>query len=255
MLVDVTRCIGCRSCVRACDARNGLPSESGSGSVWEAGREKLTYDQWTVVELLPAAQQGREPVSVKRQCMHCISPACVSVCPVGALIQRSDGAVVYRQERCIGCRYCVFACPFGIPRFQWDAGLTPVIGKCQFCAQHAVFTGPACATACPTGALKFGKRGRLLAEARGRIHARPRRYIDHVYGEEEVGGTAWLYLAGQPFSTLGFREDLPRVPLPQLTWIALKAIPAAVTILVLLLGLLSFRLRPAVNGRPHSSHA
>ena len=103
VLVDLTRCIGCRSCVRACETRNGLRTSGNPGSAWEAGPQVLTHDQWTVVNLM-RGRPGREPVPVKRQCMHCLHPVCVSVCPVGALIQRSDGAVVYRQERCIGCR-------------------------------------------------------------------------------------------------------------------------------------------------------
>lgn len=243
VLVDLTRCIGCRACVRACDERNGLPKPAHLSSAWDHSVETLTYDQWTVVNLR-GNPTGAGSVPVKQQCMHCLEPACVSVCPVGALHQLSSGAVIYRQERCIGCRYCVFACPFGVPKFQWDSGTSPVVGKCQLCAQHAVFTGPACAAACPTGALKFGKREDLLFEARARIRARPQRYVDHIYGEQEVGGTAWLYLSGHRFQELGFPMQLPSIPLPRLTWMALKVVPGVVTALAVLLSVLSYRFKP-----------
>ena len=151
--------------------------------------------------------------------------------------------MIYHQERCIGCRYCVFACPFGIPKFQWDSGLSPVIGKCQFCAQHAVFTGPACATACPTGALKFGNRAALLFEAKARLHSRPDRYAAHVYGEQEAGGTAWLYLANRPPERLGFARDVPQQSLPALTRTAMGVIPALVTVLAVALSWLAYLFR------------
>ena len=238
VLVDTTRCIGCRACVRACNQANDLPQSARLTTAWEGRAEPLTYNRWTVVNLedRPSADGA---VPVKQQCLHCLNPACVSVCPVGALHRVPSGAVIYRQERCIGCRYCVFACPFGIPKFQWDSGLSPVIGKCQLCAQGAIFSGPACAAACPTGALKFGKREPLLFEAKARIHARPDRYVDHVYGEEEAGGTAWLYLAGRPFDRLGFANGVPMKALPTLTRWALEAIPALVTALAVMLSLLA----------------
>ena len=242
VLVDVTRCIGCRACVRACDARNSLPQSGHPTTVWDGSAETLRYDQWTVVNLAGGTGQGAIPV--KRQCMHCVSPACVSVCPVGALQQLPSGAVIYRHERCIGCRYCMLACPFDIPKFQWDSGLAPVIGKCQFCAQHATFTGPACAAACPTGALKFGRRTDLLWEAKARLHARPDRYVNHIYGEHEVGGTSWLYLSGRPFQALGFRVNLPTIALPSLTRMAMHILPSVVGVLVVTLSTLSYLRRP-----------
>ncbi len=239
MLVDTTRCIGCRACVRACDQRNHLDQAQGPTTVWDGPAERLAYNQWTVVNLEDRADSSG-PLPVKQQCLHCLDPACVSVCPVGAMHRLPSGAVVYRAERCIGCRYCMFACPFGIPRFQWDSGLTPVIGKCQFCAQHALFTGPACAAACPTGALKFGARDALLVEARARVRARPARYVDHIYGEQEAGGTSWLYVAGRPFERLGLTQGVPSTALPAYTKTAMGLVPWVVTILAVVLSLLSY---------------
>lgn len=240
MLVDLTRCIGCRACVRACDERNHLPPAARSTTVWDGPEETLAFDQWTVVNTVAAGSSG-DPVPVKRQCMHCLDPACVSVCPVGAMRRLSSGAVVYQGDRCVGCRYCVFACPFGVPKFQWDSGMTPVVGKCQFCAQQgAGSSGPACAAACPTGALKFGRRDALLMEARARMHARPDRYLNHLYGEREAGGTAWLYLAHRPFAQLGFDPAIPNERLPSLTRMALQVVPVVITVLAVTLSALSY---------------
>jgi len=129
----------------------------------------------------------------------------------------------------MGCRYCMISCPFGVPRFEWHNGLTPEIRKCFFCIER-LRDGeqPACATACPTGALKFGTRGELLREAHGRIDAKPDHYIHHIYGEHEAGGTAMLYISDVPFEMLGFRMDVPTKPLPSYTWQVMSKLPAVV---------------------------
>jgi formate dehydrogenase iron-sulfur subunit len=143
-------------------------------------------------------------VFVKRQCMHCVHPACVSACPVGALQKTDSGAVTYDCTRCIGCRYCMVACPFGVPKFEWDQAL-PKIQKCTLCAdRQEIGLAPACAAACPTGALLFGDRDELIAEAEARLKAEPERYYQHIYGKDEIGGTSWLYLSSVPFAKLGF---------------------------------------------------
>jgi len=162
---------------------------------------------------------------VRRLCMHCLDPTCVSVCPVGALAKTPEGPVVYDSTRCIGCRYCIMACPFDVPKYQWDRAL-PVVGKCVLCVDRVrKGLATACATACPTGATAFGERDDLLREARSRIEASPGAYVDHVYGEEEAGGTSVLMLSSVPFERLGLKTDLPRQPLPLLTWQVLSRIP------------------------------
>jgi Fe-S-cluster-containing dehydrogenase component len=238
VLVDLTRCIGCRACVRACDAQNHLPHSEPPKTVWQGSAETLSFNRWTMVNLEGEASGGR-PVPVKQQCLHCLDPACVSVCPVGAMRRLPSGAVVYRADRCIGCRYCMLACPFGIPKFEWSASTAPTIGKCQFCAQQAVFSGPACAAACPTGTLKFGSRPQLLFEAKARVHSRPDRYVGHIYGEHEAGGTAWMYLSGTPFDQLGFAK-VPERSLPSFTRMALEIIPWIVTVLAVVLSAASY---------------
>jgi formate dehydrogenase iron-sulfur subunit len=231
VLVDVTRCIGCRQCMRACKDANDLPnhtelSEGFPGS-WD--QQDLRFDQWTVVNPVTGCNDDGYEVTrnVKMQCMQCLEPTCVSVCPVGALTKSELGPILYNPDRCIGCRYCIMACPFDIPKFEWNSGLSPVVGKCQFCTRKRLAEGrvPACVESCPTGALKFGRRETLLFEAHSRIKSRPERYINHVYGEKEAGGTAWLYVSDVSFENLGFKSDLVTAPMPNLTWDVLSKIP------------------------------
>lgn len=255
VLVDLTRCIGCRACMRGCQRSNELTAPQELMTMEHAETLlPLTYRQWTVVNKQGG---GASPIrNVKQQCMHCLEPACVSVCPVGALHQTDQGPVIYRESRCIGCRYCMVACPFDVPRFEWNNGLTPVIGKCQFCAQERLFKGlpPGCVESCPTGALKFGKRDDLLFEAKARIRSRPEVYVDHIFGEDEVGGTTWLYLSDVPFDQLGFKKNLSKRPLPTFTWDVVSWIPGIAAVLASLFGVLAFSLSRKDDHRKGEKH-
>ncbi len=198
MLIDVTRCTGCESCALACKEANGRPNPTVAPTA-------LSSDAYTFIDLRPSANPA-EPLAVKRQCMHCQHPACVSACTVGALTKSADGPVVYESKKCIGCRYCQYACPFGVPTYDWNNPLG-LIHKCQMCVERLEQGDqPACVSSCPAGALRFGRRSDLLAQAHARISSNPGRYIDHVYGEAEAGGTSMLYLSGVPFSQLGLPE-------------------------------------------------
>jgi Fe-S-cluster-containing dehydrogenase component len=158
------------------------------------------------------------PTYVKVQCMHCQDPACVSACPTGALTKHESGAVRYDVSRCIGCRYCMLACPFQIPAYEYHEAVTPRVRKCTFCLDRVAEdrVQPACASICPEEAIMFGRRSDVIAEAHRRIEADPARYERRVYGETEVGGTCWLYLSGVPFEQLGF-QDLPDRPMARTT--------------------------------------
>ncbi len=223
-LVDLTRCIGCRKCEQACNRVNGLPPPQlpfDDPTVLDS-RRRPTAQAYTVVNRYYTGKLDQRskllPTFVKIQCMHCQDPACVSACIVGALTKKSNGAVHYDVSKCIGCRYCMVACPFEIPAYEYYDPITPRVRKCTFCYERISKEGglPGCAEICPVEALTFGKRSTLLGLARKRIKEDPARYIDHIYGEKELGGTSWMYISGEPFETLGFRS-LPDQPVPRLT--------------------------------------
>jgi formate dehydrogenase iron-sulfur subunit len=212
MLFDATRCIGCMACMSACKESNGLPPEhSRKGNLYDD-----PMDLSATTQNIIKSTGGENPVFVKRQCMHCKEPACVSVCMLGALHKSEGGVVAYDADRCVGCRYCQIACAFNIPKFEWDK-VAPKIVKCQLCS-HRLVEGqqPACCEACPRGAVIFGHRHELMKEARQRIKGNPNLYINHIYGEHEAGGTLVLYLSSIPFTELGL-PDLPDEPVPELS--------------------------------------
>jgi formate dehydrogenase iron-sulfur subunit len=214
LLIDLTMCIGCNACQDACKEENHL----------SGGEEtRLSDTAYTALE-------EHDGVYVRRMCQHCIDPTCASVCPVGAFTKTAEGPVLYDESKCIGCRYCIQACPFQVPRYEWGSNY-PRVQKCRFCADRLKKgLQTACAEACPTGATKFGDRDDLIREAYDRIQAEPGKYVDRIYGLEEVGGTSVLYLSSVPFEQLGFKTTLARTPLPMLTWSALSKIPTVVSV-------------------------
>lgn len=217
MLIDISRCIGCGNCQRSCNAVNDLQPTSEQ-------LQGLSAKTYTYVQRFDLAD-GRTRF-VKRQCMHCLDAACASACPVVALHKTAEGPIGYRPDRCLGCRYCMVSCPFDIPRFDWDNGLTPEIRKCMFCIERQREGKlPACAENCPSGALKVGLRADLLKEAHSRIDANPAVYVNHVFGEHEVGGTAMLYISDVPFDQLGFRTNVSTRPIPAYTWDVMSKLP------------------------------
>ncbi|MDJ0783237.1 MAG: 4Fe-4S dicluster domain-containing protein [Desulfosarcinaceae bacterium] len=238
VLHDIVRCIGCRRCEAACNAVNELPAPAepfDDLKVLERKR-RSSAGVYTVVNRYgapPTADSaplsGASPAYVKKQCNHCLEPACASACFVKAFTKTPEGAVIYDAKVCVGCRYCMIACPFEIPAYEYDNPLTPEVTKCTMCHPRIV-EGllPGCVEACPTEALIYGKREDLLAMARRRIGKHPDQYVEHIYGEREMGGTNWLYLAGEPFENLGLRTDLGTTSAPKLTSGALGAVPIVV---------------------------
>lgn len=217
MLIDISRCTGCGNCQRSCIEANNLhPTSEQLG--------QLSAQTFTFVQRYELAD-GKIRF-VKRQCMHCVDAACASACPVSALYKTPEGPIAYRPDRCLGCRYCMVSCPFNIPRFEWDKGVTPEIRKCMFCIERQrAGQLPACAENCPSGALKVGRRAALLQEAHARINANPHFYVNHVYGEDEAGGTSMLYISDVPFELLGFRTDVSTRPIPAYTWDVMSKLP------------------------------
>jgi len=226
-LFDVTQCIGCRNCQAACSEVRSSKDPDVETTISDPNPMDLSGNTWSIVKLYREEENPDTYAFVKVQCMHCVDPACASACPVGALEKTPEGPVIYHKELCIGCRYCMAACPFSIPRYQWSK-VFPLVRKCDFCVERqANGQQPACAEACRIGALKFGKRSDLLAEARARIDSDPSLYIDHIYGEKEVGGTSALYISSIPFEMLGF-PTLGTKPLPELTKPWLGAVPGII---------------------------
>jgi formate dehydrogenase iron-sulfur subunit len=212
LLIDITKCIGCRSCESACKAQNKLPENN------DTDLTALTYTK--VME--------RGDRFVRKMCMHCQNPTCVSVCPVGALKKTDYGPVIYDEDICMGCRYCMAACPFQVPRYEWSSAF-PRMRKCIMCKDR-VSKGleTACAEACPVGATIFGERDDLIHEAQDRIRKEPNKYINHIYGFSEVGGTGMLFITDVPFEKLGFNTEVLQEPYPMLTWNVLSKIPSFV---------------------------
>ncbi len=227
MLFDSTLCVGCRACQTACKVANGLPPDTvaAGGGVYDAPVD-LNSTTKNVIKAFPAAGG---PAFVKQQCMHCVDPSCVSACMLGAMHKEGEGLrriageragtgiVLWDKYTCTGCRYCQIACAFNVPKFEWFEAF-PYIVKCELCRHRGdpkkegplAVANPACAEVCPRGAVIYGARGELLAEAKRRIAVEPGRYNGRVYGEKEGGGTQVLYLAaaGVSFQELGL-PDLP----------------------------------------------
>jgi formate dehydrogenase iron-sulfur subunit len=216
VLVDLTLCLGCRRCEWACNEANNQPSRPlqsfDDTSIMQERRQPQPV-QLTVVNRAPPQGEGGKPLFFKVQCMHCEKPACVSACLVGAMHKHPDGPVTYDASKCIGCRYCMVACPHQLLAYEYDDPLTPRVRKCTLCRDRTKHGGvPACVEICPVEALRYGRRSDLLVMAHERIRRHPDRYVDHVYGETEAGGSSWLYLSDRPFTDLGFPSLGPESP-------------------------------------------
>jgi Fe-S-cluster-containing dehydrogenase component len=221
VLVDTTRCVGCRSCELACAEAHNLPiPDIDDASVFEKIRP-TSERQWEVVNSFKT-QKGE--IFAKKQCMHCNQPACVAACPVKAMEKREEGPVTW-DTNCMGCRYCMVSCPFDIPKFEHHSA-TPKLQKCNLCWERLKKgEKPACVEACPAEALTFGARRDLIEEANRRIYKNPGEYISHIYGEHEAGGTGYLYLSSVPFEQIGFRTDLGTTAYPEYTKGFLYSVP------------------------------
>ena len=210
VLVDTTECIGCRKCEYACKMAHDIPTTGPDSyedkSVYEIKR-RPDDKNLTVVNAYENMDNPEQPTTVKVQCMHCDQPACLSACIVGAFSKNESGAVIWDEDKCIGCRYCMVACPFQIPAYEYSKPLEPKVVKCDWCSDRLAENQlPACVDICPVEALIFGKRSELIDVARKKIKSNPAKYIDHIYGEYEVGGTSWMYLASRDYNNFDFPE-------------------------------------------------
>jgi formate dehydrogenase iron-sulfur subunit len=226
VLVDTTQCIGCRRCEWACNEWNKNPnlpiqhfeaSVNQRDSIFNKQRRMNAYT-FTVVNRFKSSKDGK-PIYVKRQCMHCEDPACLAACFVDAFRKTAEGSVLYNPHVCVGCRYCMIACPFDVPGYEYYDALNPQVTKCTMCYDRITKEGgiPACVDICPAEVMRFGKRSELINLAHEKIRNNPGKYVDHVYGEHEVGGTSWLYLSAVPFNEIGFKTDVVKTPIPNLS--------------------------------------
>ena len=249
VLVDTIKCVGCRACEAACTEVNNQPEPAklDDSAVFKTVRTTDTR-HYTIVNAatMGASSSGSAVPArfIKRQCMHCVEPACASACLVRALNKTPTGPVVYHKDRCLGCRYCMVACPFNVPKYEYDSP-TPFVQKCTFCAdRQSRGEAPACTSVCPSGALTFGLRDELIETARERLYAKGSTYIRHIFGEREVGGTSWMYITDIPFEKLGLPGDLGTYAYSSLTQASLAAVPFVLTLWPpLLMGMYTFSKR------------
>lgn len=221
ILYDSVRCIGCYNCEYECATANGLPEPVSPENDTDIRRPDET---WRTV--INGYETSKGKVYVKVNCMHCCQPACAAACLTQAMYKTKEGPVIWRGEKCMGCRYCMVSCPYDSPKFEYFSA-NPKINKCTMCFETKVQKGgiPACAEFCPSEALVFGSRRELIKEARRRIAEQPDAYYDHIYGEHEAGGTGWLYLSPVPFEEIGMRTNLQKSSYPALTKGFLYSVP------------------------------
>ncbi len=233
MLYDSTRCAGCQECERACAAAHDLPEPTDEIKV-DVLRKTSEFLRCAVNNFTTSKGE----VFARKQCMHCSEPACAAACLTQAMFKTKEGPVIWRGDKCMGCRYCMVSCPFDIPKFEFHSA-NPKIQKCDMCYDRIIKgEKPSCVEACPGDALTFGTRRELLAEARNRIAANPGIYIDQIYGENVAGGTEWLYLSPVPFNELGMNTKLQNTSYPELSKGFLYAVPSVFVLLpTLLLGI------------------
>ena len=215
ILTDITKCNGCEKCVDACIAENKL----GKVLPWRwISNDGLSSERLTSIIRKPGEH------SIRKQCRHCLEPACVSACPVGALQKTAEGPVIYDSQKCLGCRYCMMSCPYGIPRYSWESNV-PYVRKCTMCYSR-IQQGkiPSCVEECPEKATIFGEREELITEAKHRIEETPNNYIKKIYGEYEVGGTSVLYISDIELDFLSWKKDPGIQAFPSLTQFAMRAV-------------------------------
>lgn len=233
VLYDSTRCLGCLACERVCAKAHNLPEPTDK---LEVGVIRKTSEKQR--SAINNYNTSKGEVYVKKQCMHCNEPACAAACLTMAMYKTKEGPVVWRGDKCMGCRYCMVSCPFDVPKFEYYSA-NPKIEKCDMCYDR-IREGkiPACAEACPGDALTFGTRRELIAEARKRIFESPKDYVDQIWGEEVAGGTGWLYISSAPFNEVGFNTKLQNTSYPELSKGFLYTVPSVFVLLPpLLLGI------------------
>jgi len=231
ILYDSTRCKGCRGCEFDCADAHNLPMPPKDVPAIRKTNE-------TCNSVINTYETEKGKVFIKRQCMHCNEPACAASCLTKAMYKNKTGPVTWDGNKCMGCRYCMVSCPFDMPKFEYHSA-NPKIQKCDMCFERLkTEESPACVYNCPNEALLYGKRRDMIKEARRRIYEKPDLYVDHIYGENEAGGTGWLYLSPVPFDQLGLNTSMQQSSYPALTKGFLYSVPSVfVLVPTLLMGI------------------
>jgi Fe-S-cluster-containing dehydrogenase component len=235
VLYDSTRCVGCQECEIVCAKEHGLPEPDPEDYPTTKEVRKANEKRRSVIN---AYETSKGELYIKNQCMHCNQPACASACLTQAMHKTEEGPVIWRDNKCMGCRYCMVSCPYDVPKFEYHSS-NPNIEKCNMCFDR-IKEGlkPACVENCPAEALTFGTRRELLAEAHRRISNNPETYYDGIYGENEAGGTGFLILSGVPFEEIGLNTKLQKKSYPELTKGFLYSVPSVFVLLpAILLGI------------------
>jgi len=233
ILYDSFMCGGCQTCEFTCAEIHNLPKPDDAPEI--GINRPLNETRRTVVNTYETTEGE---VAVKRQCMHCSEPACASACLTQAMHKTKEGPVIWREDKCMGCRYCMISCPFDVPTFEYNSP-NPKIIKCDMCYDRLQEGKiPACVEICPSEAMFFGKRSELIKEAHKRFNEYPDWYKDYIYGEREAGGTNFMYIAPVPFEELGFNTKIQKKSYPELSKGFLYSFPAIFVLLpTLLLGI------------------
>ncbi len=260
VLVDLTRCIGCRSCEAACNKEQHLPEPKVSFDDQSVFKEKRRPDEFAYTVVNRYETEKGKPVYRKIQCNHCNEPACLTSCFVNAYTKTKEGAVIYNGKVCVGCRNCMIACPFNVPGYSYSSAFNPVVKKCIFCYDTRLKNGipPACVETCPQEVLTFGYRKDLIKIGHERIRETPDKYVDHIFGEKEVGGTGWLYLSSVPFDQVGFDTTIANEPIISNVKEFLGTVPMVLAIWPALFTgfhLLSTRNKDHGEGHGHDAHS
>ena len=228
ILMDLTACIGCRTCEQACASFHDRPVPKDIDTPLAALPKRQTSPaQWTVMNTY---QTSRGPVSIKRQCMHCNTPACAAACLTKALLKTKEGPVIWRQDKCIGCRYCMLSCPFDMPKFEYNSP-NPRIEKCRLCWERLQKEeNPGLLRVLRRKGPHVRQAGRPAGPCAQAHRREPQKYVHHIYGEREAGGTGFLYLSPVPFEEVGLPTNLGEKAFPEYTRNFLGSVPIVLTL-------------------------
>jgi formate dehydrogenase iron-sulfur subunit len=229
ILYDASKCTACRACQVACKNWNELEAVETINRGTYENPKALSPETWLKMRFIEVGSTANDDMRwlfTRQACMHCTEAGCVKVCPTGALYYRPDGFVAIDKGKCTNCGYCVEFCPFGVPKLNVNrgSGLGDRVTKCTLCTNPGFDridndALPACVKTCPTGALTYGDRNKLLQTGKARVADLKAKGLDkaYLYGENEVGGTHVLYVLEDSPEVYGMLVD-PQVPAAATAW-------------------------------------